>query len=115
MSLNLCLFVHSGVQQILCCVLLLSCFVAHPLMYPIQTCLPLPFWRKAHDFWAILRPYGCCQFPYDSANLRYFRKVFGSGPSFHCGSIYYKSHRHFRLLKKRCQNVNILIINQKSI
>jgi hypothetical protein len=24
-------------------------------------------------FWAILRPYDCCQFPYDSANLRYFR------------------------------------------
>jgi hypothetical protein len=56
MSLNLCLFVHSGVQQILCCVLLLFCFVTHPLMYPTQTCLPLPFWRKAHDFLGYLTP-----------------------------------------------------------
>ena len=37
---------------------------------------------------------------YDSANLWYFRKVFGSSPSFHCGSIYYRSYQHFRLLKK---------------
>jgi hypothetical protein len=59
-------------------------------------------------FWVILRPY-------DSANLRYFRKVFGSGPWFHCGSVYYRLYRHFRLLKKRCQNVKILIINPKSI
>ena len=48
--------------------------------------------------WAILCPYDCCQFPYDSANLRYFRKVFGSGLSFHCGSVYYRSYRNFRLL-----------------
>jgi hypothetical protein len=61
------------------------------------------------------RPYDCCQFPYDLANLWYFRKVFGSGPSFHCGSVYYRSYRHFRLLKKRCQNVKILIINPKLI
>jgi hypothetical protein len=28
---------------------------------------------------------------YDSANLRYFWKVFSSGPSFHCCSVYYRS------------------------
>jgi hypothetical protein len=76
---------------------------------------PYDFGVRLTIFWAILRPYDCCQFPYDSANLRYFRKVFGSGPSFHCGSVYYRSYRHFRLLKKRCQNVKILIINPKSI
>ena len=66
----------------------------------IQTCLPYDFGVRLTIFWAILRPYDCCQFPCDSANLRYFRKVFGSGPSFHCGSIYYRSYLHFRLLKK---------------
>jgi hypothetical protein len=76
---------------------------------------PYDFGVSLTIFWAILRPYDCCQFPYDSANLRYFRKVFGSGPSFHCGSVYYRSYWHFRLLKKRCQNVKILIINPKSI
>ena len=60
----------------------------------LQTCLPLRFWRKAHDFLGYLTP---------------------SGPSFHCGSVYYRSYWHFRLLKKRCQNVKILIINPKSI
>ena len=78
---------------------------------------PYDFGVRLTIFWAILflRPYDCCQFPYHSANLRYFRKVFGSGPSFHCGSVYYRSYRHFRLLKKLCQNVKILIINPKSI
>jgi hypothetical protein len=36
-----------------------------------------------------------------------------SGPSFYCGSVYYRSYQHFRLLKKRCQDVKILIINTK--
>ena len=61
---------------------------------------PYDFGVRLTIFWAILRPNDCCQFPYDSANLRYFRKVFGSGPSFHCGSVYYRSYRHFRLLQK---------------
>jgi hypothetical protein len=42
---------------------------------------PYDFGVRLTIFWAILRPNDCCQFPYDSANLRYFRKVFGSGPS----------------------------------
>jgi hypothetical protein len=54
---------------------------------------PYDFGVRLTIFWAILRPY-------DSANLRYFRKVFGSDPSFHCGSVYYRLYRHFRLLKK---------------
>ena len=67
---------------------------------------PYDFGVRLTIVWAILflRPYDCCQFPYHSANLRYFRKVFGSGPSFHCGYVYYRKYRHFRLLKKRCQN-----------
>ena len=69
---------------------------------------PYDFGVRLTIFWAILLPYDCCQFPYDSANLRYFQKIFSSGPSFHCGSVYYR-------LKKRCQNVKILIINPKSI
>ena len=56
---------------------------------------PYDFGVRLTIFLAILHPYDCCQFPYDSAN---FRK--GSGPSFHCGSVYYRSYRHFRLLKK---------------
>jgi hypothetical protein len=76
---------------------------------------PYDFGVRLTIFGAILRPYDCCQFPYDSVNLQYFRKVFGTGPSFHCGSVYYRSYLHFRLLKKRCQNVKILIINPKSI
>jgi hypothetical protein len=56
-----------------------------------------------------MRPCDCCQFPYDLANLWYFWKVFGSGPSFHCGSVYYRSYRHFRLLNpKSIWNVNII-------
>jgi hypothetical protein len=81
----------------------------HRLAYPYD------FGVRLTIFWAILRPFDCCQFPYDSANLQYFRKLLGSVPSFHCGSVYYRSYRHFRLLKKRCQNVKILIINSKSI
>jgi hypothetical protein len=61
---------------------------------------PYDFGVRLTICWAILRPNDCCQFPYDSANLRYFRKFFGSGPSFHCGSVYYRSYRHFRLLQK---------------
>jgi hypothetical protein len=53
---------------------------------------PYDFGVRFTILWAILRPYDCCQFPYDSANLRYFRKV--------CSSVYYRSYRHFRLLKK---------------
>jgi hypothetical protein len=48
---------------------------------------PIPFCKKSQDAW-------------NSANLRYFRKVFGSGPSFHC--VCYRLYLHFRLLKKRC-------------
>jgi hypothetical protein len=34
---------------------------------------PYDFGVRLTIFYAILRPYDCCQFPYDSANLLYFR------------------------------------------
>ena len=37
---------------------------------------PYDFGVSLTIFWAILRPYDCCQFPYDLANFWYFRKVF---------------------------------------
>ena len=70
---------------------------------------PYDFGVRLTIFGAIKRPYDCCQFPYDSANLQYFRFVISL---------------RFRILqiisaipviKKRCQNVKILIIIPKSI
>jgi hypothetical protein len=58
-----------------------NCTLIYRLGYPYDSGVRLTI------FWAILRPYDCCQFPYDLANLRYFWKVFGSGPSFHCSSV----------------------------
>ena len=34
---------------------------------------PYDFGVRLTIFWAIKRPYDCCQFPYNSANLQYFR------------------------------------------
>ena len=93
--------------------LLLVYFCAICRMYRLA--YPYDFGVRLTIFWAILRPYDCCQFPYDLANLWYFQKVFDSSPSFLCGSVYYRSYRHFRLLTKRCQNVKILVINPKLI
>ena len=59
---------------------------------------PYDFGVRLTIFWAIKRPYDCCQFPYNSANLQYFwfrsvislrfrgSKLLSITTQLHCGS-----------------------------